>query len=127
MTKEISGYLLKLLGFTILIFGIHWYLLSQFFDGRLYFPLWTIYVFNAVLVAVVYIFIRSKSEDPNKNIFQLFLTLTVAKMVLAIVFLMPLFFKKPPHTQLEVINFFIPYFLYLTFEIFNLNKFLQKS
>ena len=127
MTNEISSYLLKLLGFTILIFGIHWYLLSQFFEGSLYFPLWTIYVFNAVLVAVVYILVLNKSQTKPKNVFQLFLILTLVKMALAVVFLIPLFLKKSDHTMLEILNFFIPYFLFLTFEIFSLNKFLQKS
>ena len=127
MNKEISNYLIKLLGFSFLLFAVHFYLVSQFFEGNLHLPIWSIYVFNAVLVAVVYSIILNKSKGESKNIFQLFLMLTIGKMVLAVVFLMPLFFKKSDHTQLEILNFFVPYFLFLTFEIFSLNKFLQKS
>jgi hypothetical protein len=127
MTKETLSFIAKLIIFAIVLFGIHFYILSQFFEGQLHFPLWTIYAFNAVLVFIVYSVLRFKASQGSNKMYQLFLGLTIAKMALAIVFLLPLFFGKSEHSQLEVINFFIPYFLFLGFEIFNLNKFLQKS
>lgn len=127
MTKETLSFITRLVLFAIVLFGIHFYILSQFFEGQLHFPLWTIYAFNAVLVFIVYSVLRFKASQSSDKMYQLFLGLTIAKMALAIVFLLPLFFGKSEHSQLEVINFFIPYFLFLGFEIFNLNKFLQKS
>jgi hypothetical protein len=123
MIKETMRFLVALVVFTGILFGIHFYILSQFFEGTLYFPIWIIYIFNAVLVFVVFSVIRFKAQQKSDK----FLGLTILKMVLAIVFLLPLFFEKSEHTQLEVINFFIPYFLFLAFEIFSLNRFLQKS
>jgi len=127
MIKEIGEYTLKLLGFTLLLYAAHWYILYHFFTGVLYFPLWTIYLFNAVLVFLVYVLLRYYSSKSIKNVLNIFLGLTAAKMLLAVVFLLPIFIKKIEHVQLEVFNFFIPYFLFLFFEIFGLNKFLQKS
>ena len=127
MTKETTSFIVKLLAFTILLFGVHAYIMSQFFEGNLHLPLWTIYTFNAVLVIIVYAVLSYKNRQGSTKMYQLFLGLTLLKMVLAVVFLLPLFFGKSEHAQLEVINFFIPYFLFLTFEIFSLNKFLQKS
>ena len=127
MNKETSSFIMQLLLFTALLFGVHYYILSQFFEGQLYFPIWTIYMFNAVLVFIVYSVLRFKSKQGSKKMYELFLGLTMLKMALAIVFLLPLFFGKSDHSQLEVINFFIPYFLFLAFEIFSLNKFLQKG
>lgn len=127
MTKETLSFIARLVIFAIVLFGIHFYILSQFFEGQLHFPLWTIYAFNAVLVFIVYSVLRYKASQGSNKMYKLFLGLTIAKMALAIVFLLPLFFGKSEHSQLEVINFFIPYFLFLGFEIFNLNKFLQKS
>ena len=126
MGKETSSFILKLLIFAIILFGIHIYIISQFFEGNLYFPIWTIYAFNAVLVVIVFSVLNYQKHKGSDKMYQLFLGLTLLKMILAIVFLLPLFFGKSEHSQLEVINFFIPYFLFLTFEIFNLNKFLQK-
>jgi hypothetical protein len=127
MIKEAASFIIKLFIFTLFLFGIHFYILSQFFEGTLYFPIWTIYTFNAVLVFLVFIIITYKSKQGSKKMYQLFLGLTILKMFLAIVFLLPLFFGKSDHAQLEVINFFIPYFVFLGFEIFSLNNFLQKS
>jgi hypothetical protein len=126
MTKEIINFATRLLIFSVLLFGIHLYIISQFFEGILYFPLWSIYAFNAVLVFGVFLILNYKANQGSDKMYQLFLGLTLLKMVLAIVFLLPLFFGKSEHSQLEVINFFIPYFFFLTFEIFSLNKFLQK-
>ena len=126
MSKETNSFILRLLIVTIILFGVHFYIIKQFFQGNLYFPIWTIYVFNAVLVFVVYTIINYKVSQGSDKIYQLFLGLTFLKMILAIVFLLPLFFGKSEHSQLEVINFFIPYFMYLAFEIFSLNKFFQK-
>lgn len=127
MIKEATSFIIKLIGFAVLLFAIHYYILSQFFDGTLHFPIWTIYVFNAVLVFLVFTIISYKNKQGSKKMYQLFLSLTILKMILAIVFLLPLFLGKSEHAQLEVINFFIPYFIFLGFEIFSLNKFLQKS
>ena len=127
MRKETNSFILRLIGFAVVLFIIHFYVIHLFFDGQLYFPIWSIYVFNALLVFTVYFIMNYKSRQGSKKMYQLFLGLTILKMVLAIVFLLPLFFGKSDHSQLEVINFFIPYFLFLAFEIFSLNNFLQKG
>lgn len=127
MNKSITKFLIKLIAFSIILFGIHYYVLIQFFEGKLLIPLWVIYGFNALMVFVVFSTLKHYSKDKDKDMLNLFLILTIVKMGLAIVLLLPLFLKKTDHTQLEVFNFFIPYFLFLTFEIFSLNKFLQKS
>lgn len=127
MIKEIGIFIGKLLGFSALLLLVHYYILSQFFSGDLVFPLWSIYIFNMVLVLAVYLTLRYYSTTKPQEIFKIFLILTILKMVLAVVFLLPLFLQKSNHTQLEVFNFFIPYFLFLIFEIFALNRFLQKT
>ena len=127
MNKATSSFILGLIGFTIILLLIHYYLIYQLFDGQLYFPIWTIYVFNSVLVYIVYSVLGFKGKQGSKKMYDLFLILTMLKMVLAILFLLPLFLGESEHSQLEVINFFLPYFLFLAFEIFSLNKFLQKG
>lgn len=127
MNDNYSSFILKLLGFTALLFGLHYYILLQFFDGKLAIPLWLIYVFNAFTVFIVVAVIKHQLKNKDKNILNLFLLLTGIKMILILILLLPLFLKKSDHMVIEVCNFFIPYFLFLTFEIFSLNKFLQKS
>ena len=126
MQAELQKYFLNTLIFAAILFGIHAYLILQFFDGELIIPIWSIYVFNLFLVWGVYYIIRKQAQKENKKVAYIFFALTILKMILALVFLSPLFFGKSDYTQLEIINFFIPYFLFLTAEIIGLNKFLLK-
>jgi len=126
MGKSILNFILKLLGLSIVLFAIHYYILIQFFEVNLLLPLWLIYTFNAILVFIVFSVIKFYSKNKDNDLLKYFLGLSFIKMILVIILLLPLFFKKSEHIQLEVFNFFIPYFLFLAFEIFSLNKFLQK-
>ncbi len=128
MTKDLINFGLWLLAFTAVLWGVHFYVLYNFFsEAELQLPLWTIYFFNATLVFIVFAVIRYRVEKANANAFTMFLLLTSVKMLLAIVFLLPLFTGKSSHKTLEVFNFFIPYFCFLTFEIYMLDKFFKKQ
>jgi len=127
MIKDIGAFSLKLLLATLLIFAVHFYLLFQLFEGTLYFPLWTVYLFNFAMAFGVFSCLRYIFESKPENVLRTFLILTLLKMVLAVVFLLPIFLGKSEHPQLEIFNFFIPYFLILIIEILGLSKFLQKS
>jgi hypothetical protein len=48
-------------------------------------------------------------------------------MTVAILFLLPLLLSDFENKQPDVFNFFIPYFLYLFFEVYSVTKFLQKT
>ena len=128
MTKNFRNFVLKLLIFAGLLFAVHYYIFFNFFsEVDLYFPLWSIYAFNAILVFVVYSFIIHKVSQGSDKALSTFLTLTLLKMVLAIIFLLPLFTGKAVHMKTEVFNFFIPYFLFLGFEIYLLNNFFKNQ
>ena len=121
-------FFIQLIGVTALIYAIHSYLLHYFGGGiDLFFPVWHIYVFHFLVTLVFYSIINYKYASGKKEIFNLFMIMTFLKMVLAILFLLPLLLSDFENKQPDVFNFFIPYFLYLFFEVFSLTKFLQKS
>ncbi len=127
MIKAYGIFLVKLILLTAVLTGIHYYIYSIFFETlSLYFPIWTIYAFNAVMVAGVYAFISYKVAQGSKNVFNLFLGLTVVKMVLVLIFMLPIFAGKTANVMPEVSNFFIAYFLLLTFEVLSLNNFFKN-
>lgn len=127
MIKAFAVFFVKLLLFTAAIMGIHYYIYANFFsDINLHFPLWSVYGFNAVMVAGVYAFISYRVSQGSKNAFNLFLSLTVVKMVLVLIFLLPVFAGKTENTIPEVSNFFVAYFLLLSFEVLSLNNFFKK-
>ncbi len=126
MNKELISFLGKWLAFSIILYVVHYYVLFQIAsENEYYFPLWSIYVFNSVLAFIVYFFVKRQFKKSSEKTYQTFLIFTMVKMGLAIVFLLPLFLGKSNFPKAEAFNFFIPYFLFLAFEIFSLNKFFQ--
>jgi hypothetical protein len=126
MNKGFINFLTGLLILSIVLCLTHYYLFHVFFsEFELYLPIWSIYAFNIVMVVGIFTFLSYKIKSGAKNGHVLFSMLTLLKMVFAIVFLSPLFFNKSDHTVTEVFNFFIPYFIYLIYEIYSLDKFFK--
>lgn len=128
MIKDLIKFFILISCFSAVLLAIHYYIGFNFFSGtELFFPLWSIYAFNMVLVLVVYGIIYFKTNRGNTKTYQQFLILSLIKMGLVIAFLTPLFFGKSENSTLEVLNFFIPYFLFLAFEIVTISKFLNHK
>jgi hypothetical protein len=125
--RQIS-FLLQICLISMVLFGVHQYILHYFAASfNFFFPLWHIYTFHILVAVVIYTVINYRYSNGKTEIFSLFMGITLVKMILAIVFLLPLllsdFLKKQP----DVFNFFIPYFIYLFLEVFFVTKFLQKK
>lgn len=126
--KRQISFLLQILLISVVLFAIHQYVLHYFAGSFVFFfPLWHIYVFHILVATVIYTIINYRYSNGKTEIFNIFMGITLIKMILAIVFLLPLllsdFLKKQP----DVFNFFIPYFIYLFLEVFFVTKFLQKK
>ncbi len=126
--KVQSSFLLKLLLFSFLLGATHFYLFDSFFSNiPIFFPFWKIYAFNIIAVLLLFTVINYRYSIGKKMVFNTFMAGTLLKMVLAILFLLPLFLSIIENKKVDVINFFIPYFLFLTFEIYCLNSFLKSQ
>ena len=125
--KRQGVFLLQLIGVTAVLFAVHSYLLYHFAkDIIFFFPVWQIYAFHVLITLILYSVINYRFSSGKKDIFNLFMVMTFLKMFLAILFLLPLLLSSFENKQPYVVNFFIPYFLYLFFEVFALTRFLQK-
>lgn len=121
------SFLIQNVIFTLILFGAHTYLLSHFAEGiTFFFPIWQVYVFHFIITTALYTIINYKYSKGKTDIFNTFMLSTFLKMVLAILFLLPLLLSGMDNKQPDVFNFFIPYFLYLFFEVFSLTQFLNK-
>jgi len=126
--KRQITFLIQLVLVTLVLLGTHAYLLSYFATELVFFfPVWHIYVFHFIVTAVFYSIINYKYSSGKKDIFNLFMMMTFLKMILAILFLLPLLLSDFENKQPDVFNFFIPYFMYLFFEVYALTKFLNKA
>jgi len=126
ISRQLS-FLIQNVVVTLILLGIHSYLLSHFESITHMIPLWQIYVFHFVVTTLVYSVINFQYSKGKTEIFNLFMGFTLLKMILAIVFLLPVILSDMEKKQPDVFNFFIPYFLYLFFEVYSLTSFLQKK
>lgn len=126
-TRQLN-FLFQILVLSAVVFGIHGYLLSYFgTELKLFFPIWQIYVFHLGVTTLFYSVINYRFSQGQTDIFVLFMACTLTKMLLAILFLLPLILSDFEKKQPDIFNFFIPYFIYLSFEVYSITKFLQKS
>lgn len=109
-------------------FFAHQYILISFFEpSTLLFPLWKIYTFLFfITVAFCFVLVR-KLLNGNTQIMNTFLGLTILKMLLAILFLTPLFISEMEDKHTDTFNFFIAYFLFLAVELYLLNSLLKNT
>lgn len=127
-TKRITLFCVQLLVLTGCLFLLHTHLLSSFVaEISLVLPLWKIYVFHGITVFIVFFIINYRYSIGNTTVFNAFILLMIAKMIFVIIFLLPLFFSNSSHKIIEATNFFIPYFLFLAFEVYSINKFLTNK
>lgn len=126
--KRQSSFLLQLIFASLIIYAIHSYLLYYFTtDIYFFFPIWHIYLFHFIVTALIFTVINYKYVKENTNIFNIFMLGTLVKMIITIVFLLPLLLSDFEDKKPDVINFFIPYFLFLSFEVFSLTALLKKN
>ncbi len=118
-TLKLSSFFIKITLLTIALFFIHQSIITAFFkDLVLQISLVKIYGFLFITV-VAFVYLLSEQGLKNEEkILQTFLILSIIKMVLVLVFLLPIFLNKTVHLKVTIIHFFIPYFLFLIFEIF---------
>ena len=121
-------FLLQLIGLTLVLFITHFYLYYYFSNlNPPFFPIWQVYIFHFFVTTTLFTVVNYRYSFVQKSIFNLFMGMTLLKMIFSIVFLLPLFLSDFESKKLDVVNFFAPYFLFLFFEIFSLTKLLQNQ
>jgi len=126
--KRQKYFIIQLLILSISMFSIHGYLNYHFFKKViLFFPLWHIYFFHIISITVIFSLINYKDSIGKTDIFNTFIFGMLIKMILTMIFLLPWILSQPEQKGVDLTNFFIPYFIYLTFEVYALTKFLQKK
>ena len=125
--KRQSSFLIQLLILTVILFAVHSYLSFYFAKEILFFSLWQVYIFHFFVTLLIYSVINYQDSVGKKQIFNSFMISTILKMILAVLFLLPLLMSTFENKKPDVFNFFIPYFIYLAFEVYSLNRILQKT
>lgn len=113
---------------SVILIGIHYYIYAYFINQiEFKLPLWTVYTFHFVVVLIVYSVINYKYASGKTEIFNTFMVLTFLKMILAVLFLLPVLLSETENKAADVLNFFIPYFIYLGLEVWTVTNFLREN
>lgn len=127
MKKEIKHLLKYLLGITLLLHGAQNIVQKNIFDSILfYYPTYVIYFFHFTITFLILLsLIAVKNVFFEKTGFA-FMALSLLKMLASVIFLLPLIQSEKFNYIPDVIAFFIPYFIFLFFEIFYSIKLLNS-
>ncbi|WP_019037157.1 DUF6168 family protein [Psychroflexus tropicus] len=124
-SKLLKSYISILL-FSAVVLLIHW-LLDYFYEIITYYSLGSIYAFHilsALVVAGIVFWVQSNSKDHTGFAFM---GTSLLKMLAAILFLLPGMLSEDKPNFSNILNFFIPYFLYLIFEAVQVIKLINAQ
>ena len=116
MIKTVS-FLKYLIPFTLLLFvAQHYGTVALSVNHDFFYATWGIYLFLFVSTLLIYVLLLFVDISfPDFTGFA-FMVTTFVKMMVAVVFLIPLIQSDRTETNLDIATFFVPYFLFLLFE-----------
>ena len=117
MKQQLLDFLKIFIPFSIVLFIIQ-YLVINFFleDVVFYYSLWAIYSFHILATSAIYIMLVLIHKNFRDNTGFAFMGGSLFKMFAAVLFLLPMMLKNEEYRFVNLLSFFIPYFLYLIFE-----------
>jgi uncharacterized membrane protein YcgQ (UPF0703/DUF1980 family) len=116
MKNQLLRFTAALAAFTAALLLLHYFVINSLNGFLFFYSTWAIYTFLSLATFALWLlvlFVYSTFQD--KTGFA-FLAAAVLKMFAAVVFLLPLIQSGVENPVPDVLNFFIPYFLYLLFE-----------
>ena len=117
---------LKSLVFFIIICGLHlFFVIESQIEIDYYFILKT-YCF-LFLLHIVVLEIKRRFKEKILKWPYLALSLNIFKVLLSLIYLLPLLSSQTQNTTIYIIHFFISYFIFLTKEIFNYKQQLNPT
>lgn len=127
MKEQLLHFLKGFIPFTFILIVIHYLIISNIDDINFYYGLPAIYLFHIAATLIIYlglILVYSKAREYTG---YTFMGAGLLKMLAAVLFLLPMILDKTERPFLNIISFFIPYFLYLMFETYYAVKLLNSQ
>ncbi|SDG79577.1 DUF6168 family protein [Psychroflexus sediminis] len=115
MNKKFRNTYLSILLFSLVLFLVHWGIDSQF-SIITYYSIGGIYLFHVISAFAVAGITQLVYTNFKDYAGFAFMGTSLLKMLAAILFLIPGFLSEDKPTFTNILNFFIPYFLFLIFE-----------
>ncbi|CAN5315294.1 hypothetical protein BH23BAC2_BH23BAC2_16080 [soil metagenome] len=119
MKQQLLQFLYRLIPFTIILFLIQ-HLITYFLleSTDLYYPVYAIYIFHFTATLIIYVLLLLVYNNFQDKTGFAFMGSSLLKMMAAVIFLFPMLLNNTGDAFVNLLTFFIPYFLFLTFETF---------
>lgn len=115
--SKFLDFLKYFLPFLAILFSIQYFITIQFFaDTQFFYSLWSIYLFHATSVLIVFAAIVAVHSAFKDQAGFAFMGATFLQMMGAVVFLFPLIQAEVADPVPDIAAFFVPYFIFLFFE-----------
>lgn len=112
--------------FSVVVFAIH-LALDSIFSLLSYYSIFSIYAFHVISALVVAAVIQLVHANYKDYAGFAFMGTSLLKMLAAILFLLPGFLSEDKPSFTNILNFFIPYFLFLIFEAIQVIKLINSK
>ncbi|TVZ26278.1 hypothetical protein JM83_1232 [Gillisia sp. Hel_I_86] len=117
MKQKLLDFLKIFVLFSIILFVLHFIINRLFLEEIIfYYSIWSIYAFHIISTFFIYfllVYIHLNFSD--KTGFA-FMGASLFKMLAAVLFLLPMLINNENSPFINLLSFFIPYFLYLILE-----------
>lgn len=127
MKNELLAFLKRLLPFSILLWLIQFLLQQYVLEVEFYYSSFSIYLFHFLATFLIYLSLVFVYKNFTDKTGFAFMGLSLFKMVAAVVFLLPLVLSGVNAVFVNILAFFIPYFLFLVFETLYAVKLINKA
>lgn len=119
--------LLAFIAFAAILFGVHHFIADAFFNQVFFYQVWQIHAFLFIATLVILIVMQLIHKSfPDKTGFA-FMAFSILKITFSVLFFIPLMRADLPSPEADVLNFFVPYFLYLTFEAVSAVRLINRT
>lgn len=117
MLKQFLFFSKILITLSLVLYIVHFIIVNKLLNEYSYFyPIYTIYLFLIVVTSLIVVTILVIHKNYNDKTGFAFLAFSILKMLLAVVFLIPLITSDLTNKIPDILSFFIPYFIFLTLE-----------
>lgn len=116
MKEKISGFLIKLFIFTVILATVQFLITNYLLHLELFYSTWLIYLFHALVTFGIYAALVFVHQTFQEKTGFAFMACSLLKMLLSVLFLLPIMLSDFGRPLNDIFAFFIPYFLYLAFE-----------
>ncbi|PRX48129.1 hypothetical protein [Salegentibacter salegens] len=127
MKNDLLAFLKRLLPFTLLLWLVQFLLQRYVLEVEFYYSSFSIYLFHFLATFLIYLSLVFVYKNFTDKTGFAFMGLSLFKMVAAVIFLLPLVLSEVNAVFVNILAFFIPYFLYLVFETLYAVKLINKA